>query len=397
MTIRWGSDSGADISLPWSGNCALSGTRIVNAGQPNDDVALAWAEFQPGPEVIALWRMNEAGWSGAAGEVEDAADDHDATAVGASTAPGWLDRAGLFAEEDYWYTQPSAAFDLSDVFLAAWLRPDAWASTAGAHALGLALVIWNVQEPVLGLMAYQTAAAYEALLEVGGNSYSLTGGSVALGSWAHVACWKNGTTVRLYVNGQEVAAADDWPASISWPSAPTACSGGRLRDGFVLGRYVGAVDDALIAATNPWGGEFSPHRYEPGAVAARYALGGPHRLTAIDWQATTGADYGEVTKVEVYSGGTWLVVAEDDAGLTPPILGLSYQVDGPDIVRLTLTPKADSLQSETPVVDWLQATLEAVGQMRETVTVGYKRKALTVLYERQSVQIDATRRSVTLT
>ena len=39
-SIRWGTDTGADVCVPFLGNVTLSGCRIIGAGGADDNVAL---------------------------------------------------------------------------------------------------------------------------------------------------------------------------------------------------------------------------------------------------------------------------------------------------------------------------------------------------------------------
>ncbi|MBC7289206.1 MAG: hypothetical protein H5T86_14440, partial [Armatimonadetes bacterium] len=60
-TIAWGKSSGADVTLPWQGNCTVENCRVLRAGEPDDDIALAFSEFAPDSDTRLLYHFNEAG------------------------------------------------------------------------------------------------------------------------------------------------------------------------------------------------------------------------------------------------------------------------------------------------------------------------------------------------
>jgi len=371
-TIKWGSSTGTGILLPFTGNSALDGTRIVNAGAADDDIALAFNEFVPDANTLVAWRMNEASWSGELDEVVDASSNslHGTAYNGATTATGWLNRCGAFLDADGLQHVRSDASNLlnglNSWWMSAWAKPVQRASAYGRFGAILAVsppgstyrlalaVCWDTTPPT-------AAVATE-------SPTFTTSTSVPTDQWTHIGFeWTAAGTLRIYVNG---TVAGEWTSAVWQPTQDLhVVSGVSTPDASTIyNRYVGYADDAVLATQNPWGGEFSPHRYESGTVTAQYALGTSYRLTNVDWSATTGVDYGQITKVEVYSGGAWLTVAENANGLTPPLTGLDYTVTGPDIVRLTLVPKADTLQSETPLLDWVAVATESAG--------GHRRKPL---------------------
>ena len=361
MRLLWGNAnaSGVDIALPWSGNIdpdQSTGIRILNAGQPDDDISLSFNEYQPDANTIALWHMNEADWNGTAGEVVDATGNgHDAKSYGsATTAAEWLDRYGYFpADVDRWYTPASSDFALNDFFFATWVRIDARASAFGSMPAALAL--WDAGDDNCWLLgANFVTNEYTFAWWYAGEWYRCSGGTLTKGQWVHLAGWKTGAISHLYVNGVLVNTLSLPSAVVSWSSNPVASSGAARP--VYYQRLIGAVDDAFIATTNPWGGEFSPHRYEAGTVVATYDLSGPHTLTEVDWAGTFGADYGRVRRVYVAQPGGWIPIGPEYP--EPPITDLQYIVTGPELIKVELEPRQDTLQSETPILDWLLASLQ---------------------------------------
>jgi hypothetical protein len=120
------------------------------------------------------------------------------------------------------------------------------------------------------------------------------------------------------------------------------------------------LDDWQWALTRRYSSNFSPVRFPAAGtvIAGNNPLAGT--LTEVAWSATeSGDNEGDVLAVEVWSGGTWQVVG--GASPTSPLTGLSLSVVSGNLLRFTLAPKTDALQSETPVLTWAEATVEAGG------------------------------------
>ena len=97
-TIVFGdSAGGGDTNVLFSGNVALDGARIISESGTDDSLALDWKQLAADADTRFLWRMDEASWNTTPGEVKDAKESNDGTAVGnADTAAGWINRSGHF-------------------------------------------------------------------------------------------------------------------------------------------------------------------------------------------------------------------------------------------------------------------------------------------------------------
>jgi len=351
VTIIWGADSGADIKLPFAGNCALVGTRIVGTG--SGDVALAFNEFIPDEHTVALYHMNEAAWTGAEGEVVDSSGNgyHGAARNGATTTSGWFDRCGEFGDSQYCNVPALDVLIEPPLTTEVWIY---WRSRGLYLHHDIVRKLYNIQWGVQDVGEENGKVYLDFYSDVARYSYRTSEAIISPETWGHLAVViADYEDVSLYLNGNSVDFAFLGVASNTFYYSPLRISSGESWGGY--------LDELRISSTVRYTSDFSPHRYEPGTVTARYQVGSPQRITAVDWGGLLGADYGVVTKVEVNTTSGWRVVAEDPAGLTPPLTNLSYITAGPDIVRVTLAPRADTLQSETPVLDWLKVAFEPVG------------------------------------
>lgn len=360
-TILWGKSTGGDIVIPWAGHCLLEGCRLVGAGGTDDDVLLDWCQFETDENTIGLWHMNEAAWEGLPDEVVDASGHgHHGRAVnGATTAEGWLDRAGRFNGTNQRVTlglNPISQGDLAGGYtIEAWLKLN---SKPAVEMRALSL------EACLCLGWRRTGVdawfVHHYAVETGGANNFLIGSTApAPGSWYHVAATWDGAQIRLWVNG----AAEGTPIGETHPVALDYFSREDWFGGNPYGGgqhwFAGGVDEVRLSSIQRYTSDFSPTRYpDAGAVTARYSPAVPQRLTAIAWDGVFGPSTGRLRRLWVYSGGDWRQVGGEYP--TSPITGLNMPVAGPDLVRVEMEPKDDVLQSETPTLDWLQVTLEAV-------------------------------------
>lgn len=189
-------------------------------------------EFKADEHTIALWHLNEAAWTGAAGEVKDASGNaHHGTAAGGATtaAAGRFGRCADFTEKPRYvaFDNGDGRMDLCDksYSLELWLKPGDFKeqyqplyncssrSRAGFHVYFHGRKIY-----------YHTS--------IGGKWQALWSPKLALNEWYYVAVtrdFKTGETI-LYVNGEKADAftvvgqpdeKDGLSHTLGNPNAPT--------------------------------------------------------------------------------------------------------------------------------------------------------------------------------
>jgi subtilisin family serine protease len=171
------------------------------------DVPLSQAQIQvdrDAPVAEAAYSFNE----GSGATLGDSAGNHDGTVEGASwTGSGKYGAALDFDGTNDWVKVADAAeLDLTKTFtLEAWVKPDSLSSPARA-------VLAKAENPGTGLSGYQLLASFAgdpAGYVANAGKVAIFGGSTALptGQWSHLAFSSDGTTLRLYVDGSQVATA----------------------------------------------------------------------------------------------------------------------------------------------------------------------------------------------
>jgi len=356
-SIRWGLGTGADLCVPFLGNVALSGCRLIGAGGADDDIALAWNEADVDANTVSLWRMNEAAWNGTAGEVVDASGNgnHGQSLSGANTASSWLNRYADFGTNDVW---------------AAWFASIIWGD---AHTLEC---WWYPFSGGLnnGFMLFSNGCSLRRNSRTGLINeylYATHGATLTFyvtnETWNHVAVqYERGGTQRVFVNGIQ---------TVSGASGAGANSTGDLIVGRLSKSSTGYqnrcyVDDMRLSDAARYSDTFSPARYKSAAqnsgtqpyAQASYAGLAGMVPAEVSWSATAGDLYGKVKRILVndVSAG-WTAVGGNYP--TSPVTISGLVLASADAVRVELEPKADALQSETPVLDWLhlEYTLPVTG------------------------------------
>ncbi len=206
---------------------ACLATALLLAGCGGSD-----GEAQPTPtpivsstDLVLLMHFEEAGWTGATGEVVDSSGlGNNGTAVGGArvVAEGKFGRAGQFDEGTGVRIGDVAALrPTSQLTVSAWIRP---ASTGANTYRGI----------VAKRVNYLEKAAYALWLDQDGrpgvdidteNDRSTAGSPLALDAWSHVALVYDGrqaqsARITVYVNGVLTATVAESSSSIQSFDAP---------------------------------------------------------------------------------------------------------------------------------------------------------------------------------
>ncbi|HIP52387.1 MAG TPA: LamG domain-containing protein, partial [Chromatiales bacterium] len=235
------------------------------------------------PAPYAEWRLDETGWTGAAGEVQDSSGNgHPATAKGGvGTVPGKVCRGGDFKGDadgrDDYLDAGSAGFDQTgELTVAAWV----YARSAPADQGRTVVSRYRYRSPS-DQTGWNFGASWRGnyfafhVHDAAGNSAWATDPdffSTELNRWKHVVgVFKPSQYVRLYIDGVLVAEdTTNIPASIAYTA----------RDPLTIGRRSGSPQsyfDGLIDEVNLFDQALSP-----GQVRALMRKTHPCQTAALD-------------------------------------------------------------------------------------------------------------------
>ncbi len=369
-SVRWGLGSGADVNIPFLGNATLSGCRIIGAGGADDDVALDWHRRTPGASAVYYVPGTEG-----TGNAQDIVGVHDLTP--GSWKDGWI---GDYALGDTWGRATGVPVPtisvLGNLTVEFWWYRGAVATINATRIHTLASDEGNRWRWGVTVFEDISPAQLRARVRGTNNIADLTTSLPDVGTWTHIAVDKTGNIERLYINGAVVAEKTQAMDAYTQPVSFTGWSNSGRWNGFY-----GAT------AAEYQGTAFSPVRYKSAAqnggaqpsVTCTYSGLAGVVPTAVSWSATEGDAYGRVKRVlvkDMLSG--WTQVGSNYP--TSPVLvsGMVLSETG-EAVRVELEPKADALQSETPVLDWLH--------LEYTIPVTWGRVIVPVLTSGQVVSL----------
>lgn len=374
VSISWGTDGGGDRALAWSGNSVLSAARIVSAAE----VSLAPVQAAVDANTRGLWRMDEASWNGTANEVVDSSGsgNHGTAYNSATTAAGWIDRCGSFtAASNHYVLVPSSdslKYGLNDTFVM-----DCWFKYTGASGNGKYFVGYTGSEYLFGYLNTDSAIASIRYGSPTSQTYGQVMGTFQDSAWHHFAfqTWvvSGNRYARLAVDGawgternataKASVAAYNYCIGTYWQASPA-------------GSWTGLVDDLRISMGSLYtpGTDFSPYRYSTGTVVAtNNSLHGD--LNEVSWASVeSGDNEGDIAAVEVWSAGSWTAIG--GASPSSPITGLEIPVTTGALLRFTLAPKSDALQSETPILNWVKGTITPKFPQGTSQPLGARRERL---------------------
>jgi len=346
-TTAWGSGLSADELLTYSGHVELSATRLASSA-----LLLDWVRFSGNPRHY--WTFDEGAGTIAHDTGSGTSTDFTLNAAVWETANPWIGPADYNPTNHF----ATAVFSPEDVYqMSAGVTFECWAycrTDGGEHCLMYQAgydpyIIMN--RDGVGCMS----------VTFGGRDFRSALGAVSAG-WHHLAFTFNASTSEIWCDGQKIALYSGNPR-------PT----GQLKTLYLAYRtqnwtrpWGAQIGDLAIHGTKKYTEAFSPHRYEQGyTVLTKTAEAAARRVTGVDWTGTFGADSGSVYRVQVNTGTdvspAWVTVGGDNP--TSPVTGLDLTVQAGVTrwVRAYLNPKADALQSATPILTAMRVTHEAVG------------------------------------
>jgi hypothetical protein len=350
--MTWGADVPGGI--PFSGNVSLSGCRLVGAGGADDALALDWSR-NPGSNCAALWRFNEAAYTGATGEVLDAIGTaHGQAMNGAQTATTGMTRAlqTVGASDQY------VRFPYSSVFahtgsgaVAAWVYWD------GSTYSGNRLYIRTNSSSYWGIALFVEDDGTPRLLLVRGGTMRALSGTVALGNgWNYlVGRWDASkqycdlyTTAGVYRDSMSSSGSIRQGKAVTTIASDIPAAPYRTLRTDELAIYNQEMPQSAFDALGYW--------YPASGSATLTGAGLATRVpTAVSWTATVGAEYGAVSTIELLDAALgWTQVGGDNPTSPISVSGITLAADAS--VRVTLTPKADAIRSETPILQDLTLT-----------------------------------------
>jgi hypothetical protein len=342
-SIRWGTDTGAEVCVPFVGYSALSGCRYTGAGGADDGVALGWNEHVVDANTVGLWRMNEAAWNGTAGEVLDYSGNgnHGQSFNGVDTEAGWMGRSANFL------LGVNAYVNLMNVgsnsyTVEGWFNLDPTMPSYG-----------YLYDADLQMRCYNMSSSNKLRFTSFGVYYDIA--RPAWNTWFHLRhTATRGTQAQVFLNG---VSQGTWVPGTWGPASRVFRLASRNgTNDFAKCR----IDDVKYSTVSQFSSDFTVARYKSAAQNGSvqpYAQCSQAGLTGmvpaeVSWSATVGDLYGQVKRVLVndVSAG-WTAVGGDYP--TSPVSVSGLVLASADAVRVELEPKADALQSETPVLDWL--------------------------------------------
>lgn len=354
-TITWGADVAGGV--PFSGNVSLSGCRLIGAGGADDALALDWSR-NPGTDCAALWRFDEAAYvaQGVDYEVLDSVTgttNQGMAMIGANTVASGMSRcvqtngaAGDYVRWPYhtiFQHTGSGAVAMWAYCDGATYTQQIWCRTNSSTTWGIVL---------------QTLADGRVLLAMvrGGVQRNLNSTDTLAAGWNYlVGRWD---AAKQYL---------DLYTSVGSYHYEMASSGAvRRGSGWTtLGQAVAgtATDSLRTDELALWNVEKPQATFD--ALGYWYPSSGTGTLTgtglaakvpsAVSWNATEGASYGEVSKVELLDASLgWTQVGGDNPTSPISVSGITLAAD--QCLRVTLTPKADAIRSETPILQDVTVT-----------------------------------------
>ena len=343
-TTAWGSGLSADELLALAGHVELTATRLAS-----DALLLDWVRFAGTPRHC--WKFDEGAGTVAYDTGSSPVNTNIMAGTWETTAP-WLGPADL---NPNW----TDAYLNETYTLSAGVTVEAWALPKPDTNQRVLVQCYPIGDGPRLLFNYpQPGDIWVDGWDAGFGS----AGGIVTESWHHIAVvWSNAGT-KLYLDGTQVGSS----ATVLGNAYIGYWRMGCQTSNWTRPWSPGKVGDTAIHTTAKYTAAFTPHRYEQGAaVLTKAAESAARKVTGVDWAGTFGAGSGSVYRVQVNTGTdvspAWVTVGGDNP--TSPVTGLDLTVQAGVTrwVRAYLNPKADTLQSETPILSALRVTHNAAG------------------------------------
>jgi len=239
-----GGTSANGTTNPTTGGTASSGGASVTGGTSAAAGGTTAASTGLLANCSLLLHMDEAAWSGTAGEVRDASgsDNHGTPMLGATTsATAKFGNAGLFGGEGYVTVDSANDLHVLGAFsVAAWIYPT---FLDGSRAPGIIAKRWSWTTDVeFALFLWEQNRLHVDIMS--DDNRFASNATFDMGRWYHVAVVFDGSLpvnerVRVYVDGQLDKVAAESSAVVASFDSPVEV--GRLRDG---GQgFMGSIDE----------------------------------------------------------------------------------------------------------------------------------------------------------
>lgn len=355
QSITWGdTGAGSDINLTFDGNSTLDSTRNISEGAGDDSIALEFNEAPVEADMELLWRFNEESWDGTPGEVLDATGNGDTGhlgSVGFVPTSDWLNNYANHSSGTPQFAEDVASGG-SDVphaycFWAKVVNPESdWAFVRRGS--------WEYVR-----INQAAAPSMLTLYKVGdvGESIVSTLEVPHDGAWHYIAVLVHTSPRQI-----EFFLDDTWDTQ-SYSYAYPGWGGNELRVHHQIINGGGFDDFASF-----WNGvpshawiEAQAKRFNQGTAIVNYDLGGGSRtFQTLSWNALESGDWeGDISRIDVYGADSqWHQVGGDSP--TSPIEGIGLEVSSNVQIKYTLDPKSDTLQTETPKLQDVTATVSAI-------------------------------------
>lgn len=167
---------------------------------------LTWTENEPRAgqntpqtNLVALWRMNEPGWNSSAGQIQDTSGSNNhgrlTTYAANTSATAMFNRSGSFLSNDY-VQMADTGFPMgaNSRTIEAWVKTT---TDGGIFSYG------NFPPPSSRYVGLGISGG-KLFFDGGGPTLSGTS-TITNNAWHHVAATYDGTTLKLYVDGQQEA------------------------------------------------------------------------------------------------------------------------------------------------------------------------------------------------